>query len=141
MSGRRLLIAAAVGDILAALLHLATIIGGPNWYRFFGAGEGMATMAERGLLEPVLITIAIAGVLAGWAAYALAGAGVIGRLPLTRTALIAISAVCLVRGLGVVVPLPAREGAPPGFWLWSSVLVLILGLLHAIGTWRVWSRL
>ena len=34
----------------ASLLHLAVIAGGPAWYRFFGAGEGMAQMAERGFL-------------------------------------------------------------------------------------------
>ena len=33
---------------LAALLHVAAIVGGPDWYRFFGAGEGMAGAAERG---------------------------------------------------------------------------------------------
>lgn len=141
MTGRGLLIAAAVGDALAAVMHLAVIVGGPDWYRFFGAGERMARMAERGLIEPALYAIGIAGVLLGWAVYALAGAGVIPRLPLTRAALIAISAVCLIRGLAVVVPLPARPGAPPGFWLWSSLIVLILGLLHAAGTWRVWPRL
>ena len=32
----------------ASLLHLGVILGGPAWYRFFGAGEGMAHMAERG---------------------------------------------------------------------------------------------
>lgn len=141
MSGRSLLIAAAVGDAIAAALHLAVIAGGPDWYRFFGAGEGMARMAERGLLEPHLYTIGITAILAVWSAYALAGAGVIRRLPLTRVALVAISAVCLIRGLGVFVSLPTRVGAPPGFWMWSSLIVLVLGLLHAAGTWRAWSRL
>jgi hypothetical protein len=32
----------------AALLHIAVIVGGAEWYRFFGAGEGMARLAERG---------------------------------------------------------------------------------------------
>ncbi len=54
------LIAAGVLSAAAALLHLAIVAGGPDWYRFFGAGEGMARMAERGLLRPTLITLAIA---------------------------------------------------------------------------------
>lgn len=141
MSGRGLLIAAAVGDVLAALAHLAVIVGGANWYRFMGAGPRMARMAERGLLEPHLITLVIATVLFGWAIFALSGAGVIGRVPLLRSGLIAISVVCIVRGLMVFGPFTAARDAPPGFWVWSSMIVLVLGLLHAIGTWRVWEQL
>jgi len=141
VSGRGLLIAAAVGDVLAALAHLAVIVGGANWYRFMGAGPRMARMAERGLLEPHLITLVIATVLFGWAIFALSGAGVIGRVPLLRSGLIAISVVCIVRGLMVFGPFTAARDAPPGFWVWSSMIVLVLGLLHAIGTWRVWEQL
>jgi hypothetical protein len=46
-------------SVLAALLHIACIFGGPDWYRFFGAGEGMARAAARGDLRPTLITLAI----------------------------------------------------------------------------------
>lgn len=141
MSGRALLIAAAVGDVLAALAHLAAIVGGVDWYRFMGAGPRMARMVERGLILPHLYTLAIATVLAGWAIYALSGAGIIGRVPLLRTGLIAISVVCIVRGLMVFGPFTAARDAPPGFWVWSSLIVLALGLLHAVGTWRMWEQL
>lgn len=47
-TGRPWLIAAGTLDALAALLHVACIFGGPAWYRFLGAGERMAGMAERG---------------------------------------------------------------------------------------------
>jgi len=40
-------------SLLASLAHLAIIVGGPSWYRFFGAGEQLATMAEQGLLRVV----------------------------------------------------------------------------------------
>ena len=33
---------AVVAVLIAALLHVACIVGGPAWYRFFGAGERMA---------------------------------------------------------------------------------------------------
>ena len=36
------LIAGAVLSGIAGLLHLAIILGGAPWYRFFGAGERMA---------------------------------------------------------------------------------------------------
>lgn len=135
------LIAAGKLSAAAALLHLAIIAGGPDWYRFFGAGEGMARMAERGMLRPALITVGIAAILAVWAAYAFAGAGLIRRLPLMRTALVLISCIYLLRGL-VLVPLflfrPATVGA---FALWSSLIVLAYGMLYAVGTWRAWPAL
>jgi hypothetical protein len=125
----------------AALLHLAVIAGGPDWYRFFGAGEAMARMAERGSPRPALITLGIAALLAAWAAYALAGAGRIRRLPLMRTALVTISAVYLLRGL-VLVPALARHGAAiDPFVLWSSLIVLVYGITYAVGTFRAWPAL
>ena len=133
-----------VGGVLSAaasLLHLAVIAGGPSWYRFFGAGEGVARMAEQGSLTPTLVTIGIATVLAVWAAYAFAGAGLIPRLPLMRTALVLISAVYLLRGL-VLIPIffVSPDGVPP-FELWSSLIVLVYGVAYAVGTWVAWPRL
>ena len=37
--GNPWLVAGGILSALAALLHLAVIVGGPVWYRFFGAGE------------------------------------------------------------------------------------------------------
>src|SRR3546814_9460437 len=86
-------------SVVAALLHIACIFGGPDWYRFFGAGEGMARAAARGDLQPTLITLAIAAVLLVWSAYAFSGAGSLPRLPLLRTGLIVITAIYLLRAL------------------------------------------
>lgn len=80
-------------SVAAALLHIGCIIGGPDWYRFFGAGEAMATLAEQGSMTPTPLTLGIAGILAIWAAYAFSGAGLLPRLPLLRTGLVVISAV------------------------------------------------
>lgn len=140
-AGRRWLIAGGVLSILAAVLHLAVIAGGADWYRFFGAGEEMARAAERGSMVPVVVTLGIATLLAAWAAYAFSGAGLIGRLPLLRTALVLISAIYLTRGL-LIVPVallvPYSEAA---FDYWSSLIVLIYGLIHASGTWLSWPKL
>ena len=133
-----------VGGVLSAaasLLHLAVIVGGPSWYRFFGAGEGMARMAERGEIAPTLITIGIATVLAVWAAYAFSGAGLITRLPLIRTALVLISAVYLLRGLVIVPAFIMNGGAFEPFVLWSSLIVLVYGVCYAVGTWIAWPAL
>lgn len=135
------LVVAALLSAAAAALHLAIIAGGPAWYRFFGAGERMARMAEHGSPRPALSAIVIAAVLAIWSAYALAGAGLIGRLPLMRTALVAITAIYLLRGL-VLLPALAMNGgkASPFLW-WSSLIVLAFGIVYAIGTIRAWPAL
>jgi hypothetical protein len=140
-AGTSWLTAAALLSAIAALLHLAVIAGGPDWYRFFGAGEEMARMAERGSARPALITLGIAAVLAAWSAYALAGAGRIRRLPLMRTALVAISAIYLLRGLVLVPALAINPGAVDAFMLWSSLIVLAYGIAYAVGTLRAWPAL
>src|SRR3712207_9506617 len=88
----------------ASLLHVAIIVGGPDWYRFFGAGERMARLAARGSSYPAILTAGIAAALAVWALYALSGAGVVRRLPFLRLALALIAAVYLPpRPLGIPV--------------------------------------
>jgi hypothetical protein len=76
------LAAGALLSAVAALLHLGIIAGGPAWYRFFGAGERFARAAAEGRWYPTVVTLGIAAVLFIWSAYALAGAGVVTRLPL-----------------------------------------------------------
>jgi hypothetical protein len=135
------LVAGAVLSALAAVLHLAVIFFGAPWYRFFGAGERMARLAEAGSLYPAVVTVAIATLLLGWSAYALSGAGVIAALPLLRPALCAITAVYLLRGLAVI-PLVLTASVPlTPFWLWSSGICLAFGITHLIGLMQVWPRL
>ena len=135
------LVAGAGLSALAALLHLAVIAGGPDWYRFFGAGEEMARLAERGSPRPALITLAIAAILAIWSAYALSGAGLIRRLPLLRTGLVVIAAVYLLRGLALLPVLAMNGGSADAFTWWSSLIVLAYGVAYAVGTFRAWPAL
>ena len=135
------LIAGAAGCGVAALAHLAVIAGGPDWYRWFGAGEPMARAAERGNLIPAIAAVGIAAALALSSSYALAGAGLIGRLPLMRLALVVISAILLGRGLAVLVPGAWRPDLTFAFKLWSSLIVLALGACYALGTWQAWPAL
>ena len=136
-----MLVLAGSLSLVAALAHLGVIVGGPDWYRFFGAGEEMAVAAERGSWRPTVITMGIAALLAVWALYAFSGAGRIARLPLLRTGLVVIAAIYLARGL-ILVPLLAwRPEVVDGFTLWSSLIVLAHGLAHAIGTWLAWGSL
>ena len=135
------LLAGAALALAAAALHVAVIFGGPNWYRFFGDGEEIATAAELGSPMPAVITSGIAFVLTLWALYASSGAGSVPRLPLLRTGLVVITAIYLARGLlliPVIFLVPYPKGA---FDYWSSAIVLIYGLVMAIGTWRAWPAL
>ena len=140
IAGGGWLIAGGALSALASALHLGCIAGGPAWYRFLGAGERVVRAAERGW-GAVPVTLLIAGVLAAWSAYALSGAGVLPRLPLLRAALVAITAVYLARGLVVVPMLAFRPGMVTAFWWWSSAIVLVYGVVHAVGTWRAWPAL
>lgn len=146
MSGSLQLMIAAALSFVASLLHVAIIFGGPDWYRFFGAGEGMATLAEKGSLQPTLITLGIATILFVWGLYALSGAGVILRLPLLKLALSLITFVYLARGIaGLVLPFvtnhPAIAQNTVTFWLVSSVICCIFGLFYLFGTINSWVRL
>lgn len=135
------LLAAATLSIIGAALHVAIIFGGPAWYRSFGAGEQMALAAARGSPMPALLTAAIAIVLLVWAAYALAAAGLMLRLPLMAVALIAITAVLTVRGGLIFVPNWWRQDLSADFKFWSSLFVLAMALCYGIGTWQRWDRL
>lgn len=128
-------------SVAASLLHIGCIFGGPAWYRFFGAGEGLARAAERGEAFPAVITSGIAAVLAIWAAYAFSGTGLLPRLPLLRTGLVVISAIYLLRGLVLIPALVINGGDVMPFILWSSLIVLVYGLAYAIGTWTAWPHL
>lgn len=135
------LLMAGVMSSLAALLHIGVIIGGPAWYRFFGAGEQMVSMAENGSLYPAIVTFFIALILSIWALYAFSGAGLMRRLPFLRPALIIIAGIYLVRGLGIVPLFILSPETVNSFMLWSSIIVTIFGLSYAIGTWRCWKEL
>ncbi|HTD28651.1 MAG TPA: hypothetical protein VK660_04620 [Xanthomonadaceae bacterium] len=135
------LLAAATLSALASALHLGCIVFGATWYRFFGAGERMARLAIAGSWYPAVVTSAIATVLAVWELYALSGAGVIPRLPLTRTALCIITAIYLLRGVAILPMATLMPGRNMAFWWWSSAICFGIGMLHLVGLKQAWSRL
>ncbi|MEO1044223.1 MAG: hypothetical protein AAFX04_02150 [Pseudomonadota bacterium] len=127
-------------SFLAALLHIGCIAMGPDWFRFFGAPEPLVAGYENGNNRLLWFTMGITAVLTVWGLYALSGAGMIRRLPLLRLGLLAITGIYLLRGL-LLVPailyVPYPEGA---FDYWSSAIVLVYGLVHAIGIWKSWPH-
>lgn len=137
----KLLVFSGVLSLIASLIHVGIVIGGPPWYRFFGAGEEMATLAQEGSPYPMLITLGIAALLFIWACYAFSGAGLIRRLPFTRLALILISAIFLVRGAGPFLAVFFSADILDQFMVWSSLIVLIYGASYAFGTYQEWENL
>lgn len=135
------LVTGAVLSAIAAALHVAIVFKGAAWYRFFGAGEQFARAAERGEHWQDLITLAIAAVLTLWAAYALAGADVIPRLPFTATALAVITAIYLLRGLAIVPAFFLAKEKGRQFAIWSSLICLVFGAVHLIGLVQRWPLL
>ena len=136
-----LLSIAAVLNAIVVLLHIGCIYYGATWYRFMGAGEGMATLAERGSIQPTIITSFIAIVFSIWTAYALSGASIIFQLPLLKWVLSAITGVYLLRGVAGFFFYNNPLGRTPEFWLWSSTICLTLGLIHMFGLKQVWSQI
>lgn len=126
-----------IGSILsavAALLHVGCIYFGAPWYRFFGAGDGFAELAESGSKVPALATSVIVVVLVIWSAYGLSGAGIITPLPYLRPILVIITAIYLLRGfVGLLLVVFPVAGNSPLFWLWSSLICLVLGGVHLLG--------
>ncbi|MDQ3057454.1 MAG: hypothetical protein M3Q96_06910 [Pseudomonadota bacterium] len=137
----RFLVVAAVLSGLAALLHVGCIYFGAPWYRFFGAGEEMARMAEAGSWVPGFITAGIAIVLGIWALYALSGAGAFRKLPLLRTALCIITGVYLLRGLVVFPVAFLHPQEATAFAWWSSAICLGLGIVHLVGIRQRWQAM
>ncbi|MBY4675795.1 hypothetical protein [Marinobacterium arenosum] len=127
------LILAATLNFLAALLHLAVILGGPAWYRFFGAGEHMAQLAERGNPWPALLTLMIAAVLAGWGCYCLALAGLLPPLPWMLPIVQLITAIYLIRALYPLLLAPVVPLFRTPFMIWSSLICAGFGLSHLLG--------
>ena len=126
----------AVGGVMslgAALLHLAIIIGGPNWYRYFGAGEEVGRMAAEGRWRPAIITGLVAIGLALCGLYALSGAGLVPSLPLLDIVLCVVAGAYTLRGLAYPVLKVMNSEASTPFFLWSSIICLIVGVVHLIG--------
>ncbi|PKI12601.1 hypothetical protein [Colwellia sp. 12G3] len=135
------LLIAGLLSAVAALLHLGCIYFGASWYRFFGAGEQMALMAEQGSLQPTIITLIIFSVLSFWSAYAFSAAGLIIRLPFIRIVLSLITLVYIVRGIAGFTLINSPMGRSPEFWLWSSAICLSLGVIHIMGLKQEWAKL
>lgn len=134
MLKQNLLVAAAACSVLVALLHVYVIAQGPWAYRYFGAGEQLAVLAEQGSWIPTVLTSFITLAFLVFAAYYLAGADLLPQLPLLRIGLAGIAALYTLRG-AMLLPL-WMVGVPMTiFGVWSSLVSLAIGLLHCAAAW------
>ena len=144
-AGKNLLLAAGLLSGCVAALHVGIMLYGGNAYRYFGAGERMARMAERGSPEPALITTVLVLLFGAWAAYAFSGAGVLAPLPWIRSCRSCIGLVYTARGL-VVIPqvflwLSAGSVGVPLRHLVFSTVSLVVGVTYVAGTCLAWRTL
>jgi hypothetical protein len=140
ITGNFWLLCGAIFSAIAAMAHICIIFGGASWYRFFGAGEKMALAAAAGRWQPAIITFAIAITLFIWSAYAFSGAGFLSALPWRKWILIAITAIYFLRGLAIIPWLFTTHTHSTKFIVISSVICLIIGLVHLLGLIQIWSR-
>ncbi|OCQ22833.1 hypothetical protein A7985_02425 [Pseudoalteromonas luteoviolacea] len=135
--GGKYLIFGSICCFIAALLHIGCIVYGADWYRFFGAGEHMAQMAEAGQLEPTIVTSIIIGILTLWGLYGLSGAGAILRLPFQKVVLGLIACVLIIRGISFPLLMSSFPENSLTFWFVSSSICLAMGICFALGTWSL----
>lgn len=149
MNGKRLLILAGWLTLLAALLHLAIPIGGPDWYRFFGAPDRIVRLAAAGRWYPVLFCLFVASILGVAALYAFSGAGMVRRLPLRTFVLGTFAAIFLLRGLtfvplAIFLPEILRRlcdcRGVDAFLVITSLVSLVIGIGFAAGCWKATKR-
>jgi len=125
---------------LIGLIHIGALIGGASWYRFLGAGEKMASLAEEGSTFPTLLTGLITLLVFVWALYAFSGAGMIGELPYLKGVLLVIASIYIVRGIGLI-PLVYVVKYPyfselkdrSMFLVITSLMSLVVGLIYLKG--------
>lgn len=123
---------------LVAVLHFACIVIGAPAFRLLGAGDRLAVMAERGHWYPSALALGIGAAFSVCAAYALSAAGVLPPLPMRRTVLGLFTGVLFFRALAFPLLRSVFPWNSTAFWLVTSSICLLMGMLHLVGLKQVW---
>jgi hypothetical protein len=127
----------------AVALFQAVVTSVPEWARYFGAWEFVAS--KLWLLYLSGYFVALIFTLFGF--YALSGIGKLKRLPLLRTGLIVIGILFTLRGLFLVLEILINTGIVqsagiiPQRELISSSVSLIIGIFYLVGIIGCWKSL
>ena len=142
-NGKKILSAGSIMSFGVALLHLVIIFIGADAYRYFGAGEEMALLAESGSLQPALVTFVITIFFSLFGLYGLSGANIILRLPFLKWVLLAIGSIYALRGLAVIGELIVIFENPvyPLRMIIFSLVSLIAGIFYLAGVKKSWTSL
>jgi hypothetical protein len=129
-------IALLIGSSIAfftAIAHASCIFLGPACFKAQMAPPELVESAKQGTWLAPIATLVISGMFILCGLYALSGAKFIKKIPLTHLALVVISGLCIIRGLGTI-PLsfifPEMVSA---FSILADVIWLVVGLLYAYG--------
>lgn len=135
------LIVASAFSACAAMVHFACVFRGASCFRRLGAGDRFIRLISQGHWYPRFFTFMVGLFLSLWSLYALSGAGVISRLPLINSVLIAITTVYLLRAISFPILKSYITGNSDTFWYVSSSISLVVGLFHLVGIVQVWKSL
>lgn len=100
--GMLALIVAALIAIAIAIAHLSCIFLGPACFEAQLAPAVLIESSANGTWLAPIATIIVSGLFILCALFALSGAGLIRKLPLTNMTLIVIAGLCLLRGIATV---------------------------------------
>ncbi len=133
MGANRLFIYSAFALAIGSILHVAAVFMGAKTVKFLGAPPPIVRSFEDGTFYGPVITLAIAGLLAGLALMAFKAQST--TRPILRFVLWVFAGIFTLRGLLIFLFVPAimagRDGGNPRlFWfhVGASIFVLALGL-------------
>lgn len=140
---KRLLLVAAAGNFVVALLHFVLAFAGEATNRYFGAPPGVLRLyrQERPLL--ILLVLGMAALFGLFGLYDLSEAGWFRRLPLLKTVLVTVGAIYTLRGLELPLDVAAAVKFPAFHhqYIVFSAVALATGLASLGGTFGRWRSL
>ena len=137
--GRCLLLVGVGLYFLLAVIHFAAIVIGAPAYEFLDTPE-LADLVRKGSMLPAWLTAGLVVFFMLCAFYLLSGAGVIRRLPMTKTMIWCIGLLFLLRGLAVfwfVYLFMAGSSALNYNEIVFSLFAFCLGFVTLYGFYRV----
>ena len=129
----KLLISASLIASAAALWHILCIFGGPSWFAFARAPKIIIESAQQGTVLAPVATLFVSGLMFLCSLFALSSTGLVRRLPLTRTALVVIASLCILRAI-IAIPFMFINGALDLWQAIASFVWFYVGFCFSIGT-------
>ena len=144
LSSRTWLLIAALGSTLGALLHLVVALSWrADWIAYFRAPAIIVRLVRDGSWLGALVGLVIAALMQVAGFYALAAAGILPRLPMTRTALIFLAVIGMLRGFAIPISLLFSPNLIHRYVMFDWIAASIwgcLGICFAVGAVQTFAR-